>query len=201
MTVLLTGTTELEAVNIMLSNIGESPVNSLNDEDVVDAGIAKTILASVNREVQTRGWWFNTEIDKTFLPNTEKRVIFGPHILRIDTSSEDVSRKIYVQRGRYLYDTKANSYTVEQPVKLTVVVGLQFSDIPESARRYITLRASRIFQERMLGAPSISSFNEKDEYHARAALIAEENEATDYNMLTSSITPQRTLNRRHLFPR
>ena len=54
-------TTELEAVNVMLSNIGESPVNTLEDDNVIDATVARTILKSISREVQALGWNFNTD--------------------------------------------------------------------------------------------------------------------------------------------
>mgnify|MGYP001400660828 CR=1 FL=1 len=56
----LTATTKLEAVNLMLSTIGEAPVNSLTS-GLVDAELAETILASVSKAVQSEGWNFNTE--------------------------------------------------------------------------------------------------------------------------------------------
>ena len=46
-------TTELEAVNIMLSSIGEAPVNSLSS-GLVDAELAQTTLHNVSREVQAQ---------------------------------------------------------------------------------------------------------------------------------------------------
>ena len=59
-----TPTTELEAVNIMLSTIGEAPVNNL-DSGLVDAETAETILKNVSRDVQSHGWNFNSEPDYT----------------------------------------------------------------------------------------------------------------------------------------
>ena len=44
-------TTQLDAVNTMLSAIGEAPVNSLSS-GLVEAEIAETILNTVDREVQ-----------------------------------------------------------------------------------------------------------------------------------------------------
>lgn len=195
MATLLSATTELEAVNIMLTNIGESPVNSLEDQDVVDAGIARTILSSVNREVQSRGWWFNTDLDREFTPTVSKRIQLPQNTLRVDTTATDRREKNYIQRGRFLYDRVNHTYDIEEKAIVTIVVGLDFEDLPESARRYITLRAARIFQERMLGTPTVSSFNEKDEGLARAMLVSEDAEAADYNMLSDSNTVQYTLQR------
>ena len=58
-------TTELEAVNIMLSSIGEAPVNSLSS-GLVDAELAQTTLHNVSREVQAAGWSFNTEYNRSY---------------------------------------------------------------------------------------------------------------------------------------
>lgn len=192
---ILENTTELEAVNVMLSNIGESPVNTLDDSDVVDAGIAKTILRSVSREVQSRGYWFNTDIERKFAPTTDNRIQLPANTLRVDTSGSDRQSKNFVQRGRFLYDTENHTYDIEETVTVTIVTGLGFDELPESARRYTTLRAARIFQERMLGTPTISAFNEDDERHALSDLVSEDLEASDHNMLSDSATLQYTLGR------
>ena len=55
-----TRTTELEAVNTILSTIGEAPINSLTGTLPVDATTAKNILSEINREVQSAGWKWNT---------------------------------------------------------------------------------------------------------------------------------------------
>ena len=53
--------TELEAVNILLTTIGEAPVNTLTGNQVTDVSIANQVLNEVSREVQSQGWHFNTE--------------------------------------------------------------------------------------------------------------------------------------------
>lgn len=188
----LTTTTELEAVNVMLSNIGESPVNTLDDDNVVDAGIAKTILRNVAREVQSEGWFFNTDYNKTFLPTADDRIQLPQNTLKVDPS--DVSLR-YVQRGRFMYDRENHTYDIKEKVELNVIIGLDFEDLPETAKRYITLRSARIFQERMLGTPTISQFNAQDEMRAYASLKTEENNAADHNYLTDSATVQASLQR------
>ena len=195
MATVLEATTELEAVNVMLSNIGESPVNTLDDSDVVDAGIAKTILKSISREVQTRGYWFNTDIERTFNPTADNRIQLPVNTLRVDAAGTDRTDKDFVQRGRFLWDRVNHTYTITEDVLLNIVVGLDFADLPESARRYITVRAARIFQERLLGAQSISAFNAQDEGRALAHLASEDLEAADYNMLTDSYSTQSILGR------
>jgi len=201
MATVLEATTELEAVNVMLSNIGESPVNTLDDNDVVDAGIAKTILKSISREVQSQGLWFNTDVERSFVPTIDKRIQLPVNTLRVDTAGTDRTSKDFVQRGRFLWDRVNHTYDIEESVLLNLVLGLDFEELPESARRYITVRAARIFQERMLGTPTISPFNQQDEAMARAMLMSEDLEASDHNMLTDSYSTQYTLQRRNFIMR
>ena len=69
-----TRTTELEAVNTMLSTIGEAPVNSLTGSLPTDASMAKNILNEVNREVQSGGWKFNTSYKSTLSRDTNNKI-------------------------------------------------------------------------------------------------------------------------------
>ena len=57
---IITPQNELDAVNEILSSIGSSPVSSLEDENNVDVINAKRILKGVSKEIQARGWFFNT---------------------------------------------------------------------------------------------------------------------------------------------
>jgi hypothetical protein len=56
-----TSMTELEAVNVLLTTIGEAPVNTLTGNQVTDVTVAKQVLLEISREIQSQGWHFNTE--------------------------------------------------------------------------------------------------------------------------------------------
>ena len=115
-------TTELEAVNTMLSTIGEPPVNSLTGQQTADAAIAKNILDEVSRDVQTAGWHFNTQYGVTLSPSSDGTISIGSDIVRVDvdnrvntatnqptTLTSHDSRDI-VQRGSKLFDRTNNTY-------------------------------------------------------------------------------------------
>ena len=51
----ITPTTELQAVNIMLSTIGEAPVNSITGTTTVDVSTAKNILDETSMSIQSLG--------------------------------------------------------------------------------------------------------------------------------------------------
>jgi len=178
-------TTKLEAVNVMLSTLGEAPVNSLSS-GLIDAEMAEQILDNVNREVQSQGWNFNTETDYTIAVNTVGEIQLPSSFVRVDLAKSETkyrsSRNEYVQRGNKIYDTVQHTYVINKALKLDAVVLLDFELIPEIARRYIAIRASRIFQERVLGSTNISAQNRTDEQQAQLALRDMEGDNGDYSI-------------------
>jgi hypothetical protein len=178
-------TTKLEAVNVMLSTLGEAPVNSLNS-GLIDAEMAEQILDNVNREVQAQGWNFNTETDYTIAVNTAGEIELPSNFVRVDLAKSETkfrsSKNEYVQRGNRIYDTIKHTYAIGKALKLDAVVLLDFELIPEVARRYIAIRASRIFQERVLGSTNMSAQNRTDEQQTQLALIDMEGDSGDYNI-------------------
>ena len=180
-----TPTTKLEAVNSMLSTIGEAPVNSLTS-GLVDAETAETILNEVSRSVQAHGWNFNSEPDYTVAADTSGNVVLPTEILRADLANSVTkyrsTKQEYVQRGSKMYDKIKHSFNIGKSLKLDVVVLLDFEVCPEVARRYVTVKAARIFQERVVGSDSLSAMNRNDEQEALFALREMEGDNGDYNI-------------------
>ncbi|WP_185961564.1 hypothetical protein [Telmatospirillum sp. J64-1] len=192
---LLTPTTELEAVNSMLSVIGETPVNSLDDNGVVDAVIARQILAEVSREVQSRGWHWNT--DKGFYLNItfpEGFIYLPANTLMVDSVGRYQNIDV-VQRGQRLYDRRNHTYQFSRPIQVDIVRLLPFEELPQAARQYIMVRAGRIFQDRIVGSEALNGFNVADENRAWATLRAAETETADYNILSDHYSVGRVLHR------
>ena len=175
-------TTKLEAVNVMLTSIGEAPVNSLIS-GLEDAELAETILESVNKETQSKGWIFNTDLKLSLSPNTDNQIVLPDNYLRVDTRGTlRSSSKDIVERGRKLYDRIGNSFTFTDPVTVDVVILLDFTDIPEVTRRYITIRSARIFQDRVLSSTNIHGFQLQDEQQAYIELQDYHAETADFNI-------------------
>ena len=180
-----TPTTKLEAVNSMLSTIGEAPVNSLTS-GLVDAETAETILNEVSRSVQAHGWNFNSEPDYTVAADTSGNVVLPTEIIRADLANSVTkyrsTKQEYVQRGNKMYDKIKHSFNIGTPLKLDVVVLLDFEVCPEVARRYVTVKAARIFQERVVGSDTLSAMNRNDEQEALFSLREMEGDNGDYNI-------------------
>lgn len=192
---MLTLSTELDAINTMLSNIGEAPVNTVEGSGVVDAVLARQILTSTSIAIQSEGWHFNTELNYPLTPSfPDKEIPLPPNLLRIDA----VTDAMYdvVQRGLRLYDRRNHSYQFDRGFKADLIVLLPFNELTEAARHYITIKASRIFQERIVGAEEHSRFNAKDEARALLTLQNADLKNGDYNILTDNQTTAYSLNRK-----
>jgi hypothetical protein len=190
----LTTTTELEAVNTMLNTIGEAPINTLVDMASVDAITALSILRTVNRSVQSQGWFFNTEYEYPLVVNQDNQLPLPLNLLSLDSSSQSTEFDI-VQRGSLAYDRQNHTYTFTDTLKCNVTLLLDFSEVPEAAKHYIAIRASRIFQDRLLGSDSLHNMNREDEYQALTTLRSMESENADYNILTGNADVYRILSR------
>ena len=189
---MLSPTTELEAINTMLSTIGESPVNAVEDTGNVDVVIARQILQSVSREVQARGWHFNTEINYTITPDSDGYLVLPNTVLKVDTVYPDSSKDVVV-RGSRLYDREKHTYVFTDAVKVDMTILLTFDELPEVARNYATIRSSRIFQERVVGSDTLHAFNSQDEARAMVSLMEYEADTADLNILSGNYSVYRIL--------
>lgn len=165
MSTTLTPTTELEAVNQMLATIQEAPINSLQGVGSLDAQKAIDTLAEVSRDLQTPGWNFNTEIE---LPLPQDAFTGEINLPKNTLSVEAVDFPDtidLVQRGQRLYDRKGHTFNLPlgTSVKATLVVLLEFADLPEAARRYISIRSCRLFQKRQVGSQTLDGFTAEEE--------------------------------------
>jgi len=179
----MTATTELEAVNIMLAAIGEAPINSLTGTVPVDVRLAQNTLTEVNKEVQSEGWSFNTEINVELTKDGSGQIALASNVLRADPNVHDHPDVDAIQIGQKLYDRKKHTYEFDDDLKSTVVYFRSFSDIPEPAKRYINIKAARIFVDRLVGDEGLRSFTQQDEIKARSILMETDLSNADHNIL------------------
>jgi len=186
-------TTELDAVNAMLGAIGEQPVSDIEDVGNTDAAIAVNTLHGVSREVQSKGWWFNFDEAHTFTLNAEGRAQPANTILSVRPSGRAGAR-LTVRNG-FLWNLSGSTDTfpLDAPPSARVVWFLPYDEIPESGRRYIAIRAARIFQANVLGSSELNGFTEDHEAEAFAIFMSEQDDfdfAQGYNMTQGDIDLQ-----------
>ncbi|WP_448955722.1 hypothetical protein [Labrys neptuniae] len=179
----ITPTTELEAVNLMLDTIDESPVNSLENSGVLDAVVARRQLTAMSRRTQSMGWRWNTEADYELarsLPSGEINLPLNTLRFRISGRSAGLN---VTQRGLRLYDRANQTFAFTASVFGELVLFLPFEEMPETARNFVTLAAARKFQQGRVGSEVLNGFAQRDELQAWANLLDDEAETADYNVI------------------
>jgi hypothetical protein len=174
-------TSYLQAINTMLSCIGEAPVNTLDSGLPTDAVIAQNILDEVIRETQARGWWFNTLRGVTLQKQASGKVAVPANYSTIDHDELNI-----VKRGGYAYDldNKTDIFT-ENIEDVEAVVLLDFPELPEPVRRYCIMRASRAFFERMVGEANRAAMLQAEESQAFLSLLQYDSEQSDLNIFNN----------------
>lgn len=183
----VTKTTELEAVNYMLQSIGESPVSSLTGSSTLDVSYAKDMLNDVSKEVQSQGWAFNTDENYAITPDSNGYITLPNDAMMADTV-QNSKLKDLVEReyngSQYLYDRVNNTFVIDDTVYVDLVRVFTFESLPEVVRQYIKVRASRKFQDKMIGSDTAHRILKQDELEALVNLKNAEGEVADHNMLT-----------------
>ena len=150
--------TELEAVNVILGTIGEAPVDSLATSDqqgLTDAGIARTVLREVSRDVQAEGWSWNQTHDVALTKDGSDHFLFPARTLREEIYPTKDPYTQYVRRGLKLYDKKnglAKFPDMEEFTVSSVTEQLDWEEVPYTAQQYIVIRASRIYSNRYVNS-------------------------------------------------
>lgn len=134
--------TKLNAINICLRAVGESPVTS-EDSQHPYVIAAKAIVDDKNRDIQSKGWYFNTQQNLSLSRDINKYIYIPMNTLAIDT--DDALGAISV-RGDRLYDNFKHTYEFEGTVTLNLVEELTFSFLPYVAAKYIAYAAAEEMQ-------------------------------------------------------
>jgi|DEB0MinimDraft_4_1074332.scaffolds.fasta_scaffold16746_2 hypothetical protein len=176
-------TTKLDAVNQMLSYIGSSAVNTI-DNDNPEIYSAVSILDEVTRSVLSEGWDFNSEQKYPFNPDSVTGEISIPsNLLYFEANLEEHTNdyQLVVRDGK-MYDKKDHTYVFTEQVKCDVVWSTEFEDLPQAFKEYVTARAGRNFQARFVGSKETYELIVQDEQLLRAACIEYDTRTSNPNV-------------------
>lgn len=187
---------ELSAVNLMLSNIGEDPVNTLDDTGLADAVLARNMLRNISRQVQMKGLTCNTERGAVLSPEapTPGKIPLPLGTLRVDTTGRSANENLVMQGeggSMKFWDVDNNTDTFTESVEVDIVKLKNFDDLSPVARDYIAVRAAKRFSEAMVGSSTLSAFLGLDEAEINATFASDELDVRDLNVLTGSLSMRR----------
>ena len=181
--------TEVEAINTILSVIGEAPIESLANEattQITEVTLARRTLDEVRRDVAAEGWTWNTDYGVVLERTTDNTFPLPVNILRAEFDIHWGKNANYVVRGGLVWDNQLRTFNLPDVETITVaraIVDLDFGDLPHAAAHYITIRAARIYGARYVNSSVIFSFTSQDEQYARVMMMRGEELVDQNNML------------------
>jgi hypothetical protein len=195
MTTQITPTTELQAINIMLSVIGEAPVNSITGTTSVDVSTAKNILDETSMSIQSQGWHFNThENYKNLALDQNNKIPLPSNCVKVDASKDFRYINVTLRNG-FLYDLEKHTDVFTSAPQVDLVLVQQFEQLPEYARQYITQKSARRFAARFLGDAQIVQLIGNDENEALMSFHQADSQQADVNILEGDSNTYSIINR------
>lgn len=178
--------TQLEAVNILLTTIGEAPVNTLQGtSNLADVGLATALLDQCSRQVQIKGYRWNTDTEVTLTPDSNSALWVPANTIRVALCPDSPlgSPQIdIVQRGVQLWDRLNKTFAFKGAIAVNLTYLIPFEQMPEAARWYCAVRAARIFAARMLGSQAVVAFTHEDETTAMSIMNGDAMESGDFTI-------------------
>lgn len=188
-------TTKLEAINVLLGVIGEATTNTLAGTLPFEVSLAVQILDETVREICQDSYVFNTEVDITMTPNVSDNISVPAHYIQVRSVSEEYVIR-YNSGSPILYSMREKTSTFTADITVEIVYLLDFEDLPEAAKRYASIRAARVYADRLVGSKDIRAFTALDEQQAKAKLGNYEHAVDKINMLSDNTGVSSALNRR-----
>ncbi len=174
--------TELDAVNQILSTVGQAPVTTLDLQNP-EVAIVLNTLREVNRQVQVEGWTFNVERELELKPDTTTNKIDYPsNMLQIDANTKKHRDIDVVKRNNKVYDRLNHTYTFTDSLYADVVWYFDYTDVPAAIQAYIAARAARLCATKMVGDAQLNQLLQEQEMQTRAAAIEYDTNQGDYSM-------------------
>jgi len=188
-------TTELDAVNICLNVIGEASINALTGTLPFEVTLARSIIDETTRELCQDDYIFNKEENVTLTPNVSDNIAIPANYIQIIANTTDTEFTIRYNGGSpILYSMTDKTSTFTSDITVDIVYLLDFEDLPEAAKRYVNIRAARVYADRLVGSKDIRAFTAQDEMEAKAKLGNYQHGVGRHNMLQNP-SVKSTLNR------
>ncbi len=104
----------------------------------------------------------------------------------------------YIQRGVRVYNRTDRTFIINKTLKAMVVSFLNWDDLPEQFRKWITIRTARITAARTVGDQATVSFSMQEEIEAKANAEnsdARSSNATIFDNTISQLITNRNIRR------
>jgi len=182
---------KLDMINVCLLAIGEVPliegtiVNTL--QLGTDAETASRLVERTMVDVQTTGWYFNTDYNFRLVPDSLGFITMPPNTLRVDFGNNEDRHRYTIKNGK-IYDYLEQTFLIPKTLIADVVWLSDYNEIPPEAYSYISLRAARRLQATVIGSTETDGFTKEEELQARISLQRRQLQSQDYQLLNSRVS-------------
>jgi len=182
---------KLGMVNDSLLVIGETPFpEGTLVENLplgTDGETAKRVIEQVMVEVQSRGWYFNMDYSLPLIPDSRHFITMPPNTLRVDFGNGPDKHQ-YIMKNGQIYDNKEHSFIIDKELEADVIWLVDYDELPPEAYEYISLRAARKFQQKVIGSVETDKFTARDEVDSLNNLMRLQLQTQDYNLQNSRVS-------------
>lgn len=176
---MISNSVSIEAVNRVLSSIGDAPINSVEEPTNVNVINAIALIDKHNRRQQSKGWSFN--LNKNYALNVDvntKRIPWSTTFLRLASKNG----KALVRRDDYVFNFTDYTFTFSgTSIVVEVILEVPLENCPEPMINYIIAAASSEFQIKYLNDPALTEALAREEQMAWVDLQDYELEVNKYN--------------------
>jgi len=179
--------TKLDAVNDILSALGHRQVTTIQGTTSQHARNAVNMLNQADRMIQLQGWSFNYLPEVTYSVDASNGFVYIPdNVVQFTVPFE----RQYQIRGNRVFDRSRNTYVIETALTGSAKVLLDFDELPEAAKNYITRMAARSAYDKFIGSDETRQTLYAEEVMARQELVNYDAETASYTMLDHYSQPR-----------
>ena len=141
--------TLLDGVNDVLRRVGKPPVASNDTNGTSTHAHVERFLEDASRDVQKRGWQWNTKYDVNVDPNNSGNIVVNTlegsaDIFNVDTYGADSTKNV-TRVGNTLFDLDNNTNTFTGPLRLIYSYKFAFAEMPDAFQDWVVAKAALEF--------------------------------------------------------
>jgi hypothetical protein len=190
--------TKLDAVNLMLASIGQSPLNTITGTIPKEGTKAVLALDNALREVCTKGWSFNTDSEYPMVPDGSNQIDIPAAAAFVDPTYGEEYTMRYDSSGTpglRLYNNDTHLFNdFQSTVKCDIIWFFEYEQIPQHVRMYVVTKAARKFQSGIMASQILYEFTREMETEAYATFRRLELRQKDFNINKNSAGAHRRRN-------
>lgn len=188
---------KLGMINQCLIAIGQRPLiaGTLIESLPIgsDGQIASDLISGVMRDVQRKGWYFNTDKNFIFSPDSFNFIVIPPNLLRIDVGNTANRGNIVIKSNKF-YNRQTFSYIYNESITADAIWLIDYDMLPGEAYEYIAKKAARMFQQSVIPDSTLTQINimaEEDAYieFERVNFQYEDVNMCDYRVVNRNVNP------------